>query len=324
MSRTWIVPLLNPLLVASSAVENEVGGIKVAVDSAGRFEQVQDTPKLSRLSTTFEVSCERPQWRSHEDCLKPLNRHSRKPDGLKEHKPIRMTARFTVTAPEKKRLEELLVKDKDECFPEEKTCLGSEGVPKGLASLSWSVRGSPNAEEVNASTFYVRFEFTDVRNLEAYINSRRAIWKYNCEGVEKQSRNLPNCLNCFELEIIEPIQCLERPTYYARSSGLASTVTHIGQVVQVYSNSAKDWVDAKVISIENGLVTVKYSGPGGTMVSKSGLSAHADKDLRLKQATFIPGGPFGKVSLNPSEIKELKRAHKEATKARLQGSSGKK
>ena len=42
----------------------------------------------------------------------------------------------------------------------------------------------------------------------------------------------------------------------------------IGQVVQVYSKSAKGWVDAKVISIENGLVTVNYSGPDGTMMSK--------------------------------------------------------
>ena len=55
----------------------------------------------------------------------------------------------------------------------------------------------------------------------------------------------------------------------------------IGQVVQVYSKSAKDWVDAKVISIENGLVAVNYSGPDGTMMSKT--LRETDKYLRLKE-----------------------------------------
>ena len=59
---------------------------------------------------------------------------------------------------------------------------------------------------------------------------------------------------------------VQRATDGDEASGIAYK---IGQVVQVYSKSAKDWVDAKVISIENGLVTVNYSGPDGTMMSKT-------------------------------------------------------
>ena len=69
----------------------------------------------------------------------------------------------------------------------------------------------------------------------------------------------------------------------------AGPANKIGQVVQVYSKSAKDWVDAKVISIENGLVAVNYSGPDGTMMSKT--LRETDKNLRLKkQATGARGG----------------------------------
>jgi hypothetical protein len=53
----------------------------------------------------------------------------------------------------------------------------------------------------------------------------------------------------------------------------------VDQDVQVYSNSAKNWLDAKVKSIENGIVTVVYTGGAGK-VSK--MLRETDKDLRVK------------------------------------------
>jgi hypothetical protein len=53
-----------------------------------------------------------------------------------------------------------------------------------------------------------------------------------------------------------------------------------GQNVQVYSNGAKDWLDARVKSVENGIVTVVYSGANG---NQSKMLRETDKDLRQKE-----------------------------------------
>ena len=67
-----------------------------------------------------------------------------------------------------------------------------------------------------------------------------------------------------------------------------------GQVVQVYSSSAKDWVDAKVISIENGFVKVNYLGGGGKQfrswdADKSRRAAAGRAELLAKRGSTLTG-----------------------------------
>ena len=93
-----------------------------------------------------------------------------------------------------------------------------------------------------------------------------------------------------------------------------------GQVVQVYSNSAKDWLDAKVISIENGLVTVNYSGPDGDMMSKT-LRETDLSDLRLKEQATSSSAIF-LISSQARRVKKTKEKEKERerNKFRLESS----
>jgi hypothetical protein len=98
-------------------------------------------------------------------------------------------------------------------------------------------------------------------------------------------------------------RAVQRATDGDEASGIAYKT---GQVVRVYSNSAKQWADAKVISIENGIVTVQYTGPDGPMKKRL---EETDKSLRLKEQVVRSRNPTGVPDsrVSPTDMQKIPR-----------------